>query len=148
MRIVEDSELAKRNLSLLVGEISSAYNAVLSTTFADEQPYTTQLTLSEVKAYCSIDGNDLDSVLAILIPAARIVVEKGLNKSLVRRTVTAKVLNDLGGITLPYGPVIGDITSITDSEVGRAAGIGAAERCASHRIEGVFVGVGEGGFTR
>jgi hypothetical protein len=90
-----------------------AYNAALSAEFSDEST-TEPVTLQEAKNWCRVDINDDDAIITALITAARIVCENYANLSFIERTVTAKIHNGLGNITLPFGPVVGDITSITD----------------------------------
>lgn len=112
--IVEDSELAKRNQSL-VGSISPGilYNAVLSVSFSDDGTETEPILLPEAKNWCKLDDDTTDDALVTrLITAARIVCEKHANLSFIERTVTAKINNGLGGFFLPYGPVT-SITSVT-----------------------------------
>lgn len=71
------------------------------------------VTLTEVKNWLRIDLDDDDDILEMLITAARETLEAYTNISFLNRTVTATILNQLGGILLPYGPV-GDIISFTD----------------------------------
>lgn len=114
--VVEDSELAKRNRSLLVGCGSGiAYNAVLSVTFSDDGTETEPITLQEAKDWCRVDITDDDTLIGLLITAARIVCENYANMSFIPRTVTAKIVNGLGNFSLPYGPVT-SITGVTTSE--------------------------------
>lgn len=111
--VVEDSELAKKNKSLIGGCGSSeiAYNAVLSVTF-DDGTVTEPITLQEAKDWCRVDITDDDTLITLLITAARIVCENHANLSFIEREVTAKIINGLGGFVLPYGPVT-SITSVT-----------------------------------
>lgn len=114
-RIIEDSELAKRNQSLLFcGSTSPAYNAVLSVVFSGENA-TEPILLQEAKDWCRIDGTDDDALVTKLIKAARSICEKTANKSFITRTISAKIHNGLGNFILPYGPVV-SITSYTDKE--------------------------------
>ncbi len=106
--IVEDSELAKRNLSLITGSGGPAYNAVLSVTFSNESA-TEPVTLQEAKDWCRIDVTDDDTLITKLIKAARLICEHYVNMSFIARTVTAKIHNGQGDINLPYGPVTGAI---------------------------------------
>lgn len=88
------------------------FNAVIDTLFTDEAE-DELLTLAEVKDFCRIDLVDDDAILNDLIPAAREIVEEYCCVSLLQRTVTATLINELGGISLPYGPVI-SVTAISD----------------------------------
>jgi len=113
-QIIEDSQLAKRNQSLVLGCGGTiAYNAVLSTVFSGEST-TEPVTLDEAKNWCRIDVTDDDTLIEdIIIPAAREVCENYANLSFIARTVTAKIQNGLGNFYLPYGPVVA-ITAATD----------------------------------
>lgn len=113
-RIVEDSELAKKNLSLIIGGGGIAYNAVLETAFSDDGTETEPVTLQAVKDWCRIDVADDDALITELITAARLVCEHASNLSFIQRTVTATIHNGLGNFNLPYGPVIGEVTSIAN----------------------------------
>lgn len=86
------------------------YNAVLSTTFTDGT-VTEPVTLQEAKDWCKIDVSDDDALINALITAARIMCENYANLSFIKRTVTAKIKNGLGGFVAPYGPVIGTPTA-------------------------------------
>jgi len=114
IRVIEDSAGARRNRLTVLGGNSAAYNAVLSVTFGE--PIEDIVTLAEAKAWCYIDGTDHDSIITMLIPAAREACEAYVNLTLGRRTVTAVIKNDLGGLVLPYGPVIGSVTSVKDAD--------------------------------
>lgn len=83
-------------------------NRVLDVLFDDEG--TEPVTLADVKAQARIETDDEDALLNSYITAARQMIEGYLNVSLVERVVTANLLNELGDIYLPYGP-IGEITS-------------------------------------
>lgn len=114
--VVEDSELAKKNKSLVgscgVGAGVILYNAVLSVSFSDDGTETEPVTLQEAKDWCRIDIDDDDALITLLITAARIICENHANLSFIERTVTAKIINGLGGFILPYGPVT-SLTSVT-----------------------------------
>lgn len=123
--VVEDSELAKRNQSLIIGACGGApaYNAVLSVSFDDDGTETEPVTLQEAKDWCRIDVTDDDTLITALITAARIVCENFANLSFIERTVTARINNGLGNFYLPYGPVttisgatLDDATSILDAD--------------------------------
>lgn len=122
--IVEDSELAKRNRSLLVGcggEMS--YNAVLEVT--DVETGTEPILLPEAKIWCKLDDDTTDDALVTrLITAARRICEKHANLSFMAKTITARFINGLGNLRLPYGPVTGAIAytdfdgaAVTDYEI-------------------------------
>lgn len=115
--IIQDSELAKRNQTFLTGcgNGNAAYNAVISVVFTDEatgEP----VTLQEAKDWCRIDVTDDDAIITMLITSARIVCEIYSNLSFIARTVTAVINNGLGNFVLPYGPVVGAVTSILDTD--------------------------------
>lgn len=108
---IEDSINARRNTVTVIGRNSGpAYNAVLSTSFTDGT-VTEPVTLQEAKDWCAIDVPDNDALITSLITAARIICENYANLSFIKRTVTAKIKNGLGGFVAPYGPVIGDPTA-------------------------------------
>ncbi len=116
---IEDSDLAKRNQIMRIGSGSEiAYNAVLDVMFSDEEE-TEPVLLEEAKAWCRIDVDDDDNIIEELITAARIICEQYTNISFIPRTVTARLKNELGGIYLPYGPVVtedDDPVVFTDDE--------------------------------
>ena len=88
------------------------YPAVLSVTFSSQGSEI--VTLSEAKAWCAIDGSDFDTIIEMLITAARQQCEGYANLSFISRTIEAKVK---AGTRLPYGPVLdSNITGITDSD--------------------------------
>lgn len=99
------------------------YNTVLDKSFSDESP-TEPVSLEDFKRHLnmvfdsegSYEFNDDDTYLGELITEARQMIEAYVRCSLISRTVTAIVRNDCGGIELPYGPVVGDITTIVDDE--------------------------------
>ena len=88
-----------------------AYNAVLDVRFSNEAAE--PITVASLKSWLKIDLNDDDFLLGKIIPAARLTIERYVNLSLVNRTVTAKIMNGLGGFVLPYGPVK-TISTVTD----------------------------------
>jgi len=98
----------------VIGNCGPAYNAVLNVSFTDGA-VTEPVTLQEAKDWCRIDVADDDSLITSLITAARIMCENYANLSFIKRTVTAKIKNGLGGFVAPYGPVIGTPTA-TDSD--------------------------------
>lgn len=88
------------------------YNAILDVEKSEES-VTEPVTPAEIKEYLRIDLDDDDTLLGILIKAARKSCEAYTNVSFVEREVTAELMNQLGGQPLPYGPV-GDIISFKD----------------------------------
>ena len=113
----EDSLNVRTNSVTIVDGAGLAYNAVLGATFSDENPIQ-PVTLTEAKDWCRIDVTDDDALITRLIKGARKVCETYVNLSFITRTVTATIHNGLGNFTLPYGPVIGDITSFADADAG------------------------------
>jgi len=88
------------------------FNAVIDTLFSDEAEEEL-LTVAEAKNFCRIDLVNDDAIIGDLIKAAREIVEEYCCVSLLARTITATLQNELGGISLPYGPVV-SVASITD----------------------------------
>ena len=89
------------------------FNAVNDFTF-DDGSVTEPVTLAEVKSFCKLGtGTAEDTVLELLITAARQQCEAYCNIGFIPREVTAVLNNSCGGIYLPYGPVQ-DIVSVTD----------------------------------
>lgn len=91
-------------------------NAVLDIDLVDsvgsdesEEPVTS----TEGKNWLKIDVADDDTIVEKLIKTARQQCEHYLNISLVPKTVTAILLNQLGDIRLPYGPIV-ELVSIKD----------------------------------
>lgn len=64
------------------------------------------ITLNEAKGYMRMTGSGEDTLISEIITAARLSCERYVNMSFVPRTITASITNSLGGIALPYGPVI------------------------------------------
>lgn len=110
----ENNDNAIRNRVTVFGGGGACYNAVISVSVSDEglEP----VTLQEAKDWCRIDVTDDDALITRLIKAARRVCENYVNLSFITRTVTAVIHNGLGNFTLPYGPVVGNITSFADAE--------------------------------
>jgi len=100
---LEDSNNARRNTVTVIGGNSISYTAVLSVKFTDPPIITEPVTPAEVKTWCAIDGTDYDSIITILISAARQMVEDYANLSLIDRKIKAKVR---AGTNLPYGGTI------------------------------------------
>jgi hypothetical protein len=105
----EDGINVRTNSVTIAGGKGVQYDAVLSFKFSDEDN-TEPVSLQEAKDYCMVDGNDYDSLINMLIPAAREQVERAKKVSLINRTITAKIKP---GTNLPFGPVI-EIESIED----------------------------------
>lgn len=97
-------------------EINGAlFNAVLDVQF-DETGSTEPVTVAECKDFAKIDTAADDTLIAELAVTARQMCEAYTNISFVEREVTAVLNNSLGGIYLPYGPVLGDVTSVKDED--------------------------------
>ena len=75
---------------------------------------TEPVTLQQAKDWLKVESDADDDLITDLIAAARLHCEKYANKSLVQRTITAVVCNELGGVFLPYGPH-GSIVSAADA---------------------------------
>ncbi len=89
-------------------------NLVLDVKFSSEnatEPVTTQ----EVKDWCRIDVADDDTIIAKIIKASRIRLERATNISFITRTVKARLNNSLGRSYFPYGPVTA-LTTIIDED--------------------------------
>jgi uncharacterized phiE125 gp8 family phage protein len=89
--------------------VSALYVSGGTATFQPEP-----VTLQEVKDWCRIDVADDDDLITMLITAAREACEDYTNISFILRTVTARILNQLGDEWIPYGPV-GDIVSFVNN---------------------------------
>lgn len=93
----------------------------------DSGPVTEPVTLQEVKDYLRLEGfqddddspaDDFvfdDTLIETMIQAAREWCEAKTGLSLVWKRMQVPVTNSMGGISLPYGPVIGTVTAV-DSE--------------------------------
>jgi len=103
-----DSEDAKRNRLSVIGGTGIAFNAVTNVKFSEEND-SEWITLDEAKNWLRVDVTDDDTLITMLISAARGVCENYANLSFINRNVKAKIHNGLGDITLPFGPVIGDV---------------------------------------
>lgn len=73
------------------------------------------VTVEEATGWLKVDVPDDDLLIEQLISTARQQLEHYLNISLIRRTVTARIQNDIGDFPLPYGPV-GEIVTITTDD--------------------------------
>lgn len=73
------------------------------------------VTLAEIKMHTRVDFTDDDSYLAHINKVAREQIENEYNVSLAPKTLKVKVKNDLGNLTLPFGPVA-SITSVTQAD--------------------------------
>lgn len=89
--------------------ITSGFSVDLSDVTGHE-PVTLQL----LKEFLVIDFDDWNTVLDVILSAAREEVEKYTNLSLIQRNVTAR-WECATTVSLPYGPVV-EITSIKDTE--------------------------------
>ena len=92
-------------------------NVVLDTEFIeDSYPPDEPVTYEEAITQANIDdiAGDQDLIEAYIV-TARQQCEAFVNMSLINREVVAIVNNSLGGIYLPYGPVI-EVFSVTDKE--------------------------------
>jgi uncharacterized phiE125 gp8 family phage protein len=71
--------------------------------------------LADMKTYIRVspDITDDDNLITSLIKAARAKIEMFCGVSLITRTIQCRLLNQLGDIELPFGPV-DEITEITD----------------------------------
>lgn len=83
--------------------MKQAYNAVLDVQSSLEEAAT--VTVTDLKNWLKIDLSDDDTMLAMIITAAMIQIERFANLSLINRTITATINNGLGNFILPYGPV-------------------------------------------
>lgn len=88
------------------------FNTILSVKRAFSTP-TEPVTLSEVKTHLNITFTDYDSYLTAMITQVRELAEQMTGLAIVTQTVTAAVRNELGGVHLPYGPVV-SVTSCVD----------------------------------
>ncbi len=80
-----------------------------------EADITEPISLQAAKDWLKVEGDDDDALIEDLIPAARLMCEQYCNKSLVVRTITAVIRNELGEQRLPYGPH-GEIVSAVDGD--------------------------------
>lgn len=108
------------------------YNAVLETVAIDAEGFEELVTLLEVKAHLFIeaDNTDYDTYLNALIPQCRVAIEKFTGISLVEKSVTAVIKNELGGQELPYGPV-DEVTAFVDQD-------GETVETANYDLDGVL----------
>lgn len=109
----QDGVNIRTNSWTITGGGGVSYNAVIETTF-DDTGAIEPVTLQEAKDFCRIDVSDDDLLITMIIKGARMICEHYANLSFIERIVTAKIHNGLGNFNLPYGPVIGFITSFTD----------------------------------
>lgn len=89
------------------------YNSI--TILTKEESGSEPVTLAEAKAHLYVTFSADDSLITSLIKAARQWVEGQINKSLVSKTITARVNNGKGGQYLLYPP-IDDISSVVDKD--------------------------------
>lgn len=88
-----------------------SYNQVLDIEI--EEPESELFTIADFKEWGKIDSSVENSLILLLITAARQQCEKYTGVSFVSRQVQATINNANGGIFLPYGPV-GQIYSVSD----------------------------------
>lgn len=94
--------------------IRSGRNFEIDHSFSGESA-TEPVTSSEQKAYSRITSTAQDSIIAIMIKAARQAIERYTNMSLIERTVTVQFNNPCGKYELPWGPITGDVV-FTDKD--------------------------------
>ncbi len=82
--------------------------------FSDESD-TEPVSLLEAKNWLKIDVDDDDNLVTDIITAARQQCEHYLKISLIERTITARLINDLNNIELPYGPV-DEVSEVKDAD--------------------------------
>ena len=82
------------------------YNAIINTQFSLEAT-TEPVSIAEAKEHLrlSADNFDEEAIIMRLIKTARLQCERYTALSLINRTVKVVLINGLGGIKLPYGPV-------------------------------------------
>ncbi len=87
------------------------YNALLDISFVETgaEP----VTLDEAKTHLRIAATDFDVELTAMIKQCRNVIERCTGLSLIVKTITAVINNSQGYYKLPYGPVDGVLTSVT-----------------------------------
>lgn len=90
------------------------YNAVIDVLRSDFGSEV--ITLAEVKRNLGIDFTDFDTLLTELITDVREQTETFCGVAIVDQTVTVNLMNGLGNSYLPYGPIIGDVTSVVDTD--------------------------------
>ncbi len=90
------------------------YNAVKEYSFSSEKNGE-PVTKEQAKSWMRITNNDEDTDIENLIIAARSIIENYLNKSIIKRTVTAVLTNRCGNIELPFQP-FEELVSITDAD--------------------------------
>ena len=90
-----------------------AYNRLLDIQF-NEESVTEPVTLVEAKDFCKIDIGTDDSLITSLITTARLMCEAYTGLGFVEHQAVAVLLNENGGMYIPYGPT-GVINSVVDS---------------------------------
>jgi uncharacterized phiE125 gp8 family phage protein len=80
-------------------------------------PTSEPITINDVKKWCNIelDFTYYDALLTALITAARQYCEAYVGHSLIPRTITATLRNDLGNVRLPFGPA-GNVLHVYGSD--------------------------------
>lgn len=130
----------RRNEDMLCGttEAGPAYSSIIACSFDNEGAEL--ITLAEAKAYLRIDASEttFDAQIATAVSAARRTVEEYLNRSLITRTVTATMNIANGIVNLPYAPVIGSLTGITDKEGNTIAADNYTLKSDAVQIQGYY----------
>ncbi len=74
------------------------------------------LSLEEAKQYMVVDYDDYDLLISSLITIARVSLEDYTGLSFVQKRLTVQLMNECGGIDIPYGPIPDtiDVSLITD----------------------------------
>ena len=77
---------------------------------------TEPLTLEDAKTYMKVDFTDDDALITDLLTVAREGLETYTGLSFVEKTATVQLINECGGIEIPYGPTPStiDVTLMTD----------------------------------
>lgn len=83
-----------------------SYNAVLSTVRVVADDVVEPVTLAEAKTFMLVTYTDRDTEITAIIKRCRKALEDHKECSIVLNTITAILKNTIGGIQLPYGPVI------------------------------------------
>ena len=93
-------------------------NYVLHTSFTEAEDLIEPVLLTEMKTYLRISPDETfnDALVTQLIKTARQQLEGYLNISLVDKTVTARLQNEIGYMQLPYSAPSITITEVTDDD--------------------------------
>lgn len=94
---------------------NARFNSIYDINFVDTDPPPAEpVTLAEALAHCLIDNLGQDnSIVEAFITTARQMCEIYTAVGFINRDIVCTLNNSLGGIYLPYGPVV-DITSVKD----------------------------------